>query len=132
MRILIKLSMEIREINNKTEWEDFVLAQKPHTFLQSWNWGGFNLAMGNKIWRFGIYEKILLGAALVVKISARRGKFLFIPHGPLISFKFQVSSFKFFLNHSFAITPYFLVSVGWKIFGLTIYLRRWLPPYSSD
>ncbi len=40
--------------------------------------------MGHKIWRLGIYEnKSLLGAGLILKIKAKRGIFLFCPHGPV-------------------------------------------------
>ncbi len=53
------------------------------TFLQSWNWGEFNKLEGNKIWRFGIYtDGGLTSVVLVVKVSAKRGTFLFVPHGP--------------------------------------------------
>jgi lipid II:glycine glycyltransferase (peptidoglycan interpeptide bridge formation enzyme) len=56
--------------------------------------------MGNKIWRLGIYEipnskfqiPNLIGVALVIKISAKRGTFLFVPHGPII--KSQISNLK--------------------------------------
>jgi len=70
--------------------------------LHSWNWGEFNRAMGNKIWRLGVYEQIangesqmanLVGAALIVKIQAKRGTFLFCPHGPVI--KYQISNIKY-------------------------------------
>jgi len=77
--------MLIQEIDNKTIWEGFLddVAQK--TFLQSWSWGEFNRAMGEKIWRLGVYDDQELAAlALVVKVSARRGNFLFIPHGPVM------------------------------------------------
>jgi len=81
--------MELREIQNKEEWEGFLQNCSEKTFLQSWNWGEFNIAMGSasggKIWRFGIYfGNKLIAVALVIKISARRGAFLFIPHGPVI------------------------------------------------
>ena len=77
--------MEIKEIINKDEWENFLLQCGEKTFLQSWNWGEFNLQMGSKIWRLGAYNQgLLIGVALVLKISARRGTFLFIPHGPVV------------------------------------------------
>ena len=77
--------MEIREITNKEIWENFLLGCDEKTFLQSWNWGEFNKIMGNKIWRFGVSEMSnLIGLALVIKIKARRGTFLFVPHGPVI------------------------------------------------
>ena len=76
--------MEIREILDKETWEGFISNFNEKTFLQSWSWGEFQLKQGNKIWRLGIYNNDLTGLALVVKISARRGTFLFIPHGPIV------------------------------------------------
>lgn len=89
--------MIIRHIESKIEWDNFINAVSPHTFLQSWQWGEFNERMGNKIWRLGIFEdKILEGIALILKIEARRGSFLFCPHGPVVSnFNFFESFFKY-------------------------------------
>lgn len=86
--------MEIREIQNKKEWEDFLLNCQEKTFLQSWNWGEFHISLGNKIWRFGIlYEGKIIAVALVIKISAKRGSFLLVPHGPVI--KSEINKIKF-------------------------------------
>jgi peptidoglycan pentaglycine glycine transferase (the first glycine) len=75
--------MEVKEIQDKNIWEDFLSGQKDKTFLQSWNWGEFQEKMGNKIWRLGIFEdKKLVGTALISKITAKRGTFLLIQHGP--------------------------------------------------
>jgi len=77
--------MEIREITNKEIWENFLLKCYEKTFLSSWNWGEFNKKMGNKIWRLGIYSNEKLSSvAFVIKIEAKRGTFLFIPHGPIL------------------------------------------------
>ena len=77
--------MEVSEITNKDIWENFLLNCEEKTFLQSWNWGEFQKKMGNKIWRFGVFEnKLLFSVALVIKITARRGTFLFIPHGSVV------------------------------------------------
>ncbi|MEK7658572.1 MAG: peptidoglycan bridge formation glycyltransferase FemA/FemB family protein [Patescibacteria group bacterium] len=77
--------LKIREIQNKEEWEGFLKTCSEKTFLQSWNWGEFNKAMQNKIWRLGAYYgNKIIGVALVIKISAKRGSFLFIPHGPVV------------------------------------------------
>ena len=55
------------------------------TFLDSWNWGEFQKKMRGKIWRFGIYESTdLIGVALAIKVKAKRGSFLLIPHGPVV------------------------------------------------
>lgn len=77
--------MTIKEINNKEEWENFLSYVEEKTFLQSWNWGEFQKKLGNKIWRFGIFDNgNLIAEFLLVKIVAKRGRFLFIPHGPLL------------------------------------------------
>lgn len=77
--------MEIKEIKIKDIWEDFLLGCGEKTFLNSWNWGEFNKMMGNKIWRLGIFENNnLISLALIIKITAKRGTFLFLPHGPNI------------------------------------------------
>lgn len=76
--------METRKIKEKSIWEDFLLRRQEKTFLQSWNWGEFQKMMGNKIWRFGVYnDKGLSSVALVAKVAARRGTFLLVSHGPV-------------------------------------------------
>lgn len=82
--------MEIKRIKEKEVWEEFLSRCDEKTFLHSWNWGEFNKAMGNKIWRLGVIkEKEIIAAALIVKIKARRGTFLFCPHGPSVKSKAQ-------------------------------------------
>ncbi len=77
--------MDIEEIKNKEVWENFLAQCQEKTFLQSWNWGDFQKAMGNKIWRLGLYSnQELLSTVLILKIKAKRGKFLLIQHGPNI------------------------------------------------
>ena len=85
--------MEVKEIKEKNIWENFLKGMKEKTFLQSWNWGEFNKLMGNKIWRLGIFDREeLIGTALVSKITAKRGTFLLIQHGPITKiFNFQFS-----------------------------------------
>lgn len=84
--------MDIKEINNKEVWEGFSGQCEEKTFLNSWNWGEFQKREGNKIWRLGIYDnEQLVAIILIIKIRARRGTFLFIPHGPnIINSKFQI------------------------------------------
>ncbi|MDP2640944.1 MAG: peptidoglycan bridge formation glycyltransferase FemA/FemB family protein [Candidatus Yanofskybacteria bacterium] len=77
--------MEIREVPNKEEWEEFLAACKEKTFLQSWQWGEFQNTMRGKAWYFGIYERsVLVAAALCVRVRAKRGSFLLFPHGPVV------------------------------------------------
>jgi len=88
-RTLIPSELRIKEITQKEIWEDFLLGCKEKTFLDSWNWGEFQKKMGEKIWRLGVFESLTSGVkpliiALVIKIKAKRGSFLFVPHGPVI------------------------------------------------
>ena len=77
--------MEIKEVTNKQEWEDFIAGCTEKTFLQSWAWGDFHKSLGNNIWRFGIFQEgSLVAGVLTIKISAKRGSFLLVPHGPVI------------------------------------------------
>jgi len=83
VRILYMIT--IKEIKDKNLWESFLSDCFPKTFLISWNWGEFQKKQGNKFWRFGVFKNDnLLGVALVIKIKAKRGTFLFVPHGPLV------------------------------------------------
>ena len=75
--------MKTEEITNKEKWENFLSHIDEKTFLNSWNWGEFQLKMGDKIWRLGIFDGgDLVAIALVVRVKAKRGTFLFVPHGP--------------------------------------------------
>lgn len=90
--------MQIKEISNKDEWENFLKKTYPKTFLQSWSWGDFSERMGQKIWRLGIYgEEDLISTALIVKVVAKRGTFLMIEHGPN-SLKPDFKILELFLN----------------------------------
>jgi len=76
--------MDISEITNQSEWNTFFDAAGSLSFHHSWEWGEFQKLLGHDILRIGLYEKGSLEAiALVVKIRAKRGPFLFIPHGPI-------------------------------------------------
>lgn len=90
----MKNNLQIKEIHNKEIWENFLSQTKEKTFLQSWNWGQFQKSLGNKIWRLGAYDEKndLIGVSLVIKIKAKRGTFLFLPHGPLL--KTQIKDLK--------------------------------------
>jgi peptidoglycan pentaglycine glycine transferase (the first glycine) len=80
--------MKITEIKDKNTWENFLSGIEEKTFLQSWNWGEFQLRLKNKIWRIGVYDgEELIATALVSKIKARRGTFLLIQHGPNVKNK---------------------------------------------
>lgn len=77
----------IREINSYEEWTLFLDRAGSPSFLQSWEWGELNKAHSKYgILRLGIYDATnkLKATAQVLKIKAKRGNFLFIPHGPTL------------------------------------------------
>lgn len=74
-----------KEISDKETWNRFLGEVAPDTFLHSWQWGVFNQETGTPITRLGIYaNEQLVALALILTIRARRGSFLFCPHGPII------------------------------------------------
>ncbi|MBI5457910.1 peptidoglycan bridge formation glycyltransferase FemA/FemB family protein [Candidatus Kaiserbacteria bacterium] len=76
----------VRPIDDEATWENFLRAEKPHSFLQSWKWAQHYEHTGSKIFRAGVYRgETLAAVALFIKIGARRGTFLVCPHGPVIS-----------------------------------------------
>lgn len=82
------MNIEIKEIIDKDIWEEFVLSDKNGSFLQSWNWGQFQKAMGEKVFRIGIFEKEkLVGVCLLIKVHAKRGDHFICPAGPLINWE---------------------------------------------
>jgi len=79
---------EVEEIVTKKDWEDFVLSQKPKTFLQSWYWGEVNHETGSKIFRLGFKrDGKLVGVCLAIAERARRGPHLVVPAGPILDWE---------------------------------------------
>ena len=74
--------MEIKQISDQNTWDSFFKSVSDKTFVNSWEWGEFQKKIEDKIWRFGVYDKDLISAFLAIKVKARRGTFLFLPHGP--------------------------------------------------
>lgn len=60
-----------------TKWDDFVLTHPKANLLQSWAWGEFQSALGNKIWRLQIWdEQQVVAQMLVIKLKLGFGKSL--------------------------------------------------------
>ena len=82
--------IEIKKIEDEKQWNSFVDEFAPHTFLQSWQWKLSQEIMGNQVFTLGIFKaEEIVGVAFVYKINAKRGSFLFCPHGPLIKENWQ-------------------------------------------
>ena len=92
--------MEIKLITNQNLWQKFFNNNCFYSFLHSWEWGEFQQSLGYPIIRLGLYnnKNQLEAICLVIKIKSRRGNFLFVPHGPIISQKLKVKSQKLILK----------------------------------
>jgi lipid II:glycine glycyltransferase (peptidoglycan interpeptide bridge formation enzyme) len=76
--------MKIQEISDQNGWNIFIDVSGSLSFLQSWEWGEFQKKMGQHILRLGVYEKnTIVALALVEKMNSKRGRYLFVPHGPI-------------------------------------------------
>lgn len=77
-----------KSIEDKKEWEAFLEDYPGANFLQSWHWGEFYEALGEQVFRLGFYQNDrLIGLMLCVTESAKRGKYLTVPGGPLINWE---------------------------------------------
>lgn len=76
--------MYIKEITDKAIWTDFFNENGSPSFHQAWEWGLFQQAIHNDVLYLGLYDHDkLVCIALTIKIRARRGNYLLIPHGPI-------------------------------------------------
>lgn len=77
-------------IEDKNIWERFLEAHPEANFLQSWYWGQFHQALGDKIFYTGFFENgALLGVMLSIVEDAKRGRYLTVPAGPIIDWQNQ-------------------------------------------
>ncbi|MCK4799987.1 peptidoglycan bridge formation glycyltransferase FemA/FemB family protein [Candidatus Parcubacteria bacterium] len=92
--------IQIKE-NQKKIWNEFIAENYSESFLQSWEWGGFQEGLGRKVWRIGVTHNDLsdknktnksqipnpklVAMALIVKYDLPFGRsYLYCPRGPVI------------------------------------------------
>lgn len=77
--------MRVEPCADRARWESFLTSARPPTFLQSWAWGETQRALGEDVIRLAaVQEENITGVAQAVTVTARRGKFLHLPHGPVV------------------------------------------------
>ncbi len=77
--------MNIIDIKNQNELNDFVVSQSTGQFLQSWQWGEFQEKVAGKVFRLGVFDnkEILATATLVKKFLPMGKSYFFCPRGPI-------------------------------------------------
>lgn len=78
----------VNEITDSTLWMDFL--EKSYSgfypFFQSWSWGEVQQKLGFRPLRIGIFEEsVLTGVAQIVDVRAKRGHYLHVRHGPVLT-----------------------------------------------
>ncbi len=70
---------EIKKIEKKEIWNDFVKKYDYVNILSSWEWIEFEKSLGYEPFPYGVYkESFLVGVFVFRKIDAKRGKYLFL------------------------------------------------------
>jgi len=84
--------MQIVNIGNKEQLNEFVGAQKHSQFLQSWQWGEFHKNLGSKVFRLGIEDggRLMATVTIIKKILPMGRSYFYCPRGPAV--KLEVGS----------------------------------------
>ncbi len=77
--------MSWQEFSDQTAWNTFVTGHPNSSFLQSFEFGQFNAALGRKAWFLAEKKASPTGLCLLVKQETKLGSFLYSPGGPLVS-----------------------------------------------
>lgn len=76
--------ISISEITDRQIWEDFIDKHCITTFMQSWDFGIFEINTGHKVKRVALSDSNnILAICQIIVIHAKKGSFLYIPHGPV-------------------------------------------------
>ena len=74
----------------KNNWNNFVIANEG-SFLQSWQWGVFQEALGRKIWRLNVADQ-LVGLVIKHKLPFKKS-YLYCPYGPVVKNTYSLKAF---------------------------------------
>ena len=94
--------MQIINITDKKQLNDFVGSQSRAQFLQSWQWGEFQKQVSGAVWRLGVAEddgQLVASAKLVKKQLPMGRSYFYCGRGPVIveNSKLKVESILNFL-----------------------------------
>jgi SpoVK/Ycf46/Vps4 family AAA+-type ATPase len=83
----------IKIVDDSISWNNFVKDNTQETFHQSWEWGQVFIQKNHKVWYVGVFDEHnqLITTCLTIKVVAKRGTFLLVPHGPIFNEQTEVS-----------------------------------------
>lgn len=80
------MSFSVSPVTDRRIWDTFLKHYCPGAIFQSWPWGEVAENTGHHVERFGMYENSdLVGIMQIQTVSAKRGTFLHIRHGPVLA-----------------------------------------------
>lgn len=79
--------MEVINIDNQKQLDDFVGAQTHSQFMQSWEWGVFQQKVSGVVWRIGVVDNgKVIASAKIIKKSLPIGKsYFYCGRGPVFA-----------------------------------------------
>jgi lipid II:glycine glycyltransferase (peptidoglycan interpeptide bridge formation enzyme) len=83
----------IKIVDDSISWNNFVKDNTQETFHQSWEWGQVFIQKNHKVWYVGVFDEHnqLITTCLTIKVVAKRGTFLLVPHGPIFNEQTEIS-----------------------------------------
>jgi lipid II:glycine glycyltransferase (peptidoglycan interpeptide bridge formation enzyme) len=74
------MNIRLATSEDSRAWDEVVLGNANPSFLQTWAWGDFQLALGRKVWRYVLEDTGIVGIALVIRQDLPLGKcWLYVP-----------------------------------------------------
>jgi lipid II:glycine glycyltransferase (peptidoglycan interpeptide bridge formation enzyme) len=91
----------VKQIDNKSDWDKFLRQQPYNIFVQNSAYGDFNQSMNDESFILGLYDQFedkreLVGGSQIIIINAKRGKFFYLPYGPILDYTNQNQLNEFF------------------------------------
>jgi len=80
--------MQIIDITDKKQLNDFVGSQTQSQFLQSWQWGEFQAKVSGRVWRIGVLDdagELVASAKIITKSLPIGRKYFYCARGPIVS-----------------------------------------------
>ncbi|OIN88865.1 hypothetical protein COW80_01620 [Candidatus Beckwithbacteria bacterium CG22_combo_CG10-13_8_21_14_all_01_47_9] len=87
---------ELRPIEDRKQWEEFLLASAQVNFLQSWGWGMMQQELKKLVFRLGVFNRgRLTGILQLIKVTAKRATYFECPGGPVIDWSGSIHPWLF-------------------------------------